>query len=49
MINENFTLLVLINGNIVTVDIDYTVQEAVAIRGDEIISLGSSGDIERNT
>ncbi len=39
--------LVLTNGNVVTVDDELPRAEAVAVRGDRILAVGSLGDIER--
>ncbi len=38
---------VLVNGRIVTVDAQASVREALAIRGDRVVALGSSADIRR--
>lgn len=39
--------IVLVNGKITTVDARASIQEAMAIRGDRIVALGSSADIRR--
>ncbi len=39
--------LVIINGKILTIDIDYPTAEAVAMKGDKIIAVGSTQDISR--
>ena len=38
--------LVLLNGNVITVDADDTIVEAVAIAGDRIVAVGSTAEIE---
>jgi predicted amidohydrolase YtcJ len=43
---ENFADRVLVNGNILTVDADDSVAEAIAIRGGRITAVGSNTDIE---
>ena len=46
MPTENYATLALINGKIVTVDPDDTVHEAVAVRGNKILAVGSVEDIK---
>ena len=38
--------LVLLGGKVVTVDENFTVQEAVAVRGDRIVAVGSRQDMK---
>ena len=39
--------LVLTNGKIITVDTKFTIAQAVAIRGDRLVAVGSNADINR--
>src|SRR3954470_12656072 len=39
--------LILVNGKIVTVDERFTIAQAVAVRGDRIVAVGTSADIGR--
>ena len=41
--------LIMINGNIITADNDFTTAEAVAIKGDKIIGVGINSDIKKLT
>lgn len=45
--NQNKADTLLFNGRIVTVDSDFSVQEAVAIKGDRIAAVGSNSDVKR--
>ncbi len=42
---QNRATLVLVNGTVLTVDADDTIAEAVAIRGDTILAVGSTAEI----
>ncbi len=39
--------VILINGKVITVDSDFSVQNAVAVRGDKIIAVGTNEDIRK--
>ncbi len=39
--------LIMTNGNIITVDNDFSIAEAVAIKGDRIVGVGTAADIEK--
>ena len=39
--------LVLHNGKVVTVDEEFSIHEAVAVRGDKIVFVGSNKDVEK--
>ena len=45
MLTENYATIALLNGKIVTVDQDDNVHEAVAVRGNKIVAVGSVEDI----
>ncbi len=39
--------LLIINGKVITVDIDFTIAEAVAVRGDRIVAVGTNRQIKK--
>lgn len=48
MTSENYATLVLVNGKIVTVDPEDSVQEAVAVRENKIIAVGTTDEIRKH-
>jgi len=44
---ENPADIIIVNGKILTVDTQFTIAEAVAIKDDKILAVGSNGDIKK--
>ena len=39
--------MILYNGKVITVDGEFSIKEAVAVRGDKILAVGSNTDVEK--
>ena len=39
--------MVMFNGNIITVDNDFSITEAIAVKGDRIVGVGANSDMKK--